>query len=84
LRYAFTQTGRIIQVKEAAKDGINAKSVNISGETFTAQTKGDGIQGDGGVTISGGTFTIIITVDDVKAHGVKSDGNIMVGTSGGG
>ncbi|MDR2782500.1 MAG: carbohydrate-binding domain-containing protein, partial [Treponema sp.] len=47
---AFTQTGGTIQVKEAAKDGVNAKSVNISGGVFTARTKGDGLQGDDSVT----------------------------------
>lgn len=81
---AFTQSGGTVWAKEAVKDGINAKSVTISGGAFTARTKGDGIQGDEGVTITGGTFTIITTAADVKAHGVKSDGEIIVGTNTGG
>jgi hypothetical protein len=81
---AFTQSGGTIWVKEAVKDGINAKTISVSGGAFTARTKGDGIQGDDGVTITGGTFSIITTAEDVKAHGVKSDGNIIVGTEGGG
>jgi hypothetical protein len=81
---AFTQTGGTLWVKEAVKDGVNAKTVNVSGGAFTARTKGDGIQGDDGVTITGGTFNIVTTADDVKVHGVKSDGDIVVGTSGGG
>jgi hypothetical protein len=81
---AFSQTGGTVWVKEAAKDGINAKTVSVSGGSFTARTKGDGIQGDDGVTITGGTFNIITTAEDVKAHGVKSDGDIVIGTSGGG
>jgi hypothetical protein len=80
---AFTQSGGTIRVKESVKDGINAKTVSVSGGAFTARTKGDGIQGDSGVTITGGTFTIITTADDVKAHGIKSDENIAIGGSGG-
>jgi hypothetical protein len=80
---AFWQTGGTIWVKEAVKDGVNAATtVSISGGAFTSRTVGDGIQGDGGVSITGGAFTIITTADDVKAHGVKSDGNIVIGTSG--
>jgi hypothetical protein len=81
---AFTQAGGTIWVKEAVKDGVNAKTVSVSDGAFTARTKGDGIQGDDGVTITGGVFSIITTADDVKAHGVKSDGNIVIGTNGGG
>jgi hypothetical protein len=81
---AFTQTGGTILVKESVKDGINAQRVDISGGAFTARTKGDGIQGDDGVSITGGAFSIVTTADDVKAHGVKSDGNIVIGTGGGG
>jgi hypothetical protein len=80
---AFTQTGGAINAKEAVKDGINAKTVHVSGGAFTARTKGDGIQGDDGVTITGGVFTIITTADEVKAHGIKSDGNIVIGNNGG-
>ncbi|MDR1617962.1 MAG: carbohydrate-binding domain-containing protein [Treponema sp.] len=80
---SFTQTGGTIWVKESVKDGVNAKTVSVSGGAFTARTKGDGIQGDDGVTITGGTFSIITTADEVKAQGVKSDGNIVIGTSGG-
>lgn len=80
---AFTQSGGTIWVKEAVKDGINAKIVSVLGGAFTARTKGDGIQGDDGVTITGGTFSIITTAEDVKVHGVKSDGDIIIGTSGG-
>jgi hypothetical protein len=79
---AFSQTGGTIWVKEAVKDGINAKTVNISGGSFSSRTVGDGIQGDNGVTITGGTFNIITADDDVKAHGVKSDKNIIIGASG--
>jgi hypothetical protein len=81
---AFTQTGGTIWAKEAVKDGINAKTVSVSDGAFTARTKGDGIQGDDGVAITGGAFSIITTADDVKAHGVKSDGDIVLGTGGGG
>jgi hypothetical protein len=81
---AFTQTGGSISAKEAVKDGINAKTVRVTGGDFIARTKGDGIQGDEGVTITGGGFTIITTADDVKAHGIKSDGDIVIGNSGGG
>jgi hypothetical protein len=81
---AFTQTGGTIWAKEAVKDGVNAKTVSISGGAFTSRTVGDGIQGDDGVTITGGTFDIITAADDVKAQGVKSDGDIILGTSGGG
>jgi hypothetical protein len=80
----FTQTGGTIWVKEAVKDGINAKTVSVSGGVFTARTKGDGIPGDDGVTITGGTFSIVTTADDVKVHGVKSDGDIVIGTGNGG
>ncbi|MDR2403086.1 MAG: carbohydrate-binding domain-containing protein, partial [Spirochaetaceae bacterium] len=38
---AFTQTGGTIWAKEAVKDGVNAKTVNVSGGAFTARTKGD-------------------------------------------
>jgi hypothetical protein len=62
---------------------MNAKTVNVLGGDFTARTKGDGIQGDDGVTITGGTCSIITTADDVKVHGVKSDGPIIIGTGGG-
>jgi hypothetical protein len=79
---AFTQTGGTIWVKESVKDGVNAKTVNVSDGAFTARTKGDGIQGDNGVTITGGTFSIITTADDVKVHGVKSDGDIVIETGG--
>ncbi|MDR1100695.1 MAG: carbohydrate-binding domain-containing protein [Treponema sp.] len=79
---AFVQTGGTIWAKEAVKDGVNAKTVTISGGVFTSRTKGDGIQGDDGVTITGGTFTIITTADDTKVHGVKSDGDITVGSNG--
>jgi hypothetical protein len=79
---AFTQTEGAIWVKEAVKDGINAKTVNISGGTFKARTKGDGIQGDDGVAITGGAFEIVTMAEQVKAHGVKSDGDIIIGTSG--
>ncbi|MDR1957158.1 MAG: carbohydrate-binding domain-containing protein, partial [Treponema sp.] len=78
----ITQTGGTIWVKEAVKDGINAKTVNISGGTFTARTKGDGIQGDDAVAITGGVFEIVTTAEEVKAHGVKSDGDIVIGASG--
>jgi hypothetical protein len=81
---AFTQTGGTILAKESVKDGINAQRVDISGGAFTARTKGDGIQGDDSVTITGGSLSIVTTADDVKAHGVKSDGNIVIGTEGGG
>jgi hypothetical protein len=81
---AFTQTGGTIWAKEAVKDGVHAKTVNVSGGAFTARTKGDGIQGDEGVTITGGAFSIVTTEEDVKAHGIKSDGNIVLGTDGGG
>jgi hypothetical protein len=81
---AFTQSGGTIWVKEAVKDGINAKTVSVSGGVFRARTKGDGIQGDDGVTITGGALSIITTADEVKAHGVKSDGDILIGTNGGG
>jgi hypothetical protein len=80
---AFTQTGGTIWAKESVKDGINAKTVSVSGGAFTARTKGDGIQGDDGVTITGGTFSIITTADDIKAHGIKSDEDIIIGTNGG-
>jgi hypothetical protein len=76
---AFSQTGGTIRVKEAVKDGINAKTVSVSGGAFTMRTKGDGIQGDDGVTITGGTFNIITTAEVVKAHGIKSDGDIVIG-----
>jgi hypothetical protein len=79
---AFSQTGGIILVNEAVKDGVNAATVNITGSSFTSRTVGDGIQGDDGVTITGGTFNIITAADDVKAHGVKSDGDILIGASG--
>jgi hypothetical protein len=79
---AFSQTGGMVWAKEAVKDGLNAKIVTISGGAFTSRTKGDGIQGDDGVTITGGNFTIITTADDVKAHGVKSDGDIVIGGDG--
>ncbi|MDR1247799.1 MAG: carbohydrate-binding domain-containing protein [Treponema sp.] len=79
---AFVQTAGTVWVKEAVKDGVNAKTVTISGGGFTSRTKGDGIQGDDGVTITGGTFTIITTADDTKVHGVKSDGNITIGSNG--
>jgi hypothetical protein len=79
---AFTQTGGTVWAKEAVKDGVNAKTVTISDGVFTSRTKGDGIQGDDGVTITGGTFAIITTADDTKVHGVKSDGDITVGSSG--
>jgi hypothetical protein len=81
---AFTQTGGTIWAKEAVKDGINAKTVSVSGGAFTARTKGDGIQGDDSVAITGGTFSIITTADDVKVHGIKSDGDILIGTGGDG
>jgi hypothetical protein len=80
---AFTQTGGTVWVKEAVKDGVNAKTVDVSGGAFTARTKGDGIQGDDGVTVAGGVFDIVTTADDVKAHGIKSDGDIVVETGGG-
>ncbi|MDR0721222.1 MAG: carbohydrate-binding domain-containing protein, partial [Treponema sp.] len=80
---AFAQTGGTIWAKEAVKDGVNAGTVSVSGGAFTSRTTGDGIQGDDSVTITGGTFDIITTDDDVKAHGVKSDGDIIVGTGGG-
>jgi hypothetical protein len=77
---AFSQTGGTIIVKEAVKDGVNASTtVNISGGSFTSRTMGDGIQGDEGVTITGGAFNIITTADDLKAHGVKSDADIVIG-----
>jgi hypothetical protein len=79
---AFYQNGGTIRVKAAVKDGVNAATVTITGGSFTARTVGDGIQGDSAVTITGGTFNIITTADDVKAHGVKSDGDIVIGTSG--
>jgi hypothetical protein len=79
---AFSQTGGIILVNEAIKDGVNAKTVSITGGSFTSRTVGDGIQGDDGVTITGGTFDIITAADDVKAHGVKSDGDILIDSSG--
>ncbi|MDR1215589.1 MAG: carbohydrate-binding domain-containing protein [Treponema sp.] len=79
---AFTQSGGTIWAKSAVKDGVNAKTVSISGGAFTSRTKGDGIQGDEGVTITGGTFAIITTADEVKSHGVKSDGDITVGSNG--
>ena len=75
----FTQTGGTVWTKEAVKDGVNAKTVNISGGAFTSRTSGDGIQGDNGVTITGGTFAIITTAAGVKAHGVKSDGDMVIG-----
>ena len=77
----FSQTSGTIRVKEAVKDGVNAATVIVSGGAFTARTKGDGIQGDDSVTITGGTFNIITTADNVKAHGIKSDGNIIIETS---
>jgi hypothetical protein len=80
---AFTQSSGTIWVKEAVKDGVNAKTVSVSGGAFTARTKGDGLQGDDGVTITSGTFNIITTADDVKAHGIKSDGDIIIETGGG-
>ncbi|MDR3171258.1 MAG: carbohydrate-binding domain-containing protein [Treponema sp.] len=79
---AFSQTGGTIQVKEAVKDGVNAQTVNITGGSFSSRTVGDGIQGDESVTITGGNFNIITAADDVKAHGVKSDGDIVIGVSG--
>ena len=81
---AFTQSGGTIWVKEAVKDGVNAKTVSVSGGVFTARTKGDGIQGDDGVTITGGTFNIITTADEIKAHGIKSDGDIIIEAGDGG
>jgi hypothetical protein len=81
---AFTQTGGTLWVKESVKDGVNAKTVSVSDGAFTARTKGDGIQGDDGVTITGGTFSIITTAADKKVHGIKSKKNIVIGTSGGG
>ncbi|MDR2051928.1 MAG: carbohydrate-binding domain-containing protein [Treponema sp.] len=81
---AFTQTGGTISVKEAVKDGINAKTISVSGGVFSAWTKGDGIQGDEGLTITGGDFTIITAADEVKAHGIKSDGDIVIGNNDGG
>jgi hypothetical protein len=80
---AFTQSGGTIWVKESVKDGVNAKTVSVSDGAFTARANGDGIQGDDGVTITGGTFNIITTADDVKVHGIKSDGDIIIGISGG-
>ena len=80
---AFNQTGGTIWVKEAVKDGINAKTVSVSGGAFTSRTKGDGIQGDDGVTIAGGVFNIITTADDVKVHGIKSDEDVVIETGGG-
>ncbi|MDR1277927.1 MAG: carbohydrate-binding domain-containing protein [Treponema sp.] len=79
---AFAQTGGNVWAKEAVKDGVNAKTATISGGVFSSRTKGDGIQGDDGVSITGGTFTIITTADDTKVHGVKSDGDINIGTTG--
>jgi hypothetical protein len=79
---AFTQTGGTIWAKEAVKDGVNAKTVTISGGAFTSRTNGDGIQGDDGVTISGGTFNLITAADEVKSHGVKSDNDIVIGVNG--
>jgi hypothetical protein len=79
---AFRQIGGTIWAKEAVKDGVNAATVNITGGSFTSRTVGDGIQGDDSVTITGGTFTIITAADEVKAHGVKSDGDIVIGVSG--
>jgi hypothetical protein len=78
----FSQIGGTIRAKEAVKDAINAKTVRISGGSFTSRTVGDGIQGDDGVTITGGTFAIITAADEVKANGVKSDGDIIIGASG--
>jgi hypothetical protein len=79
---AFIQSGGTIRVKKAVKDGINAKTVSVSGGAFTARTRGDGIQGDDGVTITGGTFNIITTAEEVKAHGIKSDGDIIIENGG--
>jgi hypothetical protein len=79
---AFTQSGGTLWAKEAVKDGVNAKTVTVSGGVFTSRTRGDGIQGDDGVVITGGTFTIITTADDVKAQGIKSGGDITVGPGG--
>ncbi|MDR3325319.1 MAG: carbohydrate-binding domain-containing protein [Spirochaetaceae bacterium] len=87
---AFSQTGGAIWVKEALKDGVNAATVTVTGGSFASRTVGDGIQGDDGVTITGGTFAIITaatTADNltnVKAHGVKSDGDIVIGAGGAG
>jgi hypothetical protein len=82
---AFSQTGGAIRVKEALSDGLHAgTTVSITGGAFTSRTVGDGIQGEG-VTITGGAFDIITTATtadnlaNVKAHGVKSDGDIVIG-----
>jgi hypothetical protein len=69
-------------VKEAASDGVNAKSVTVTGGSWTSRTVGDGLQGDDGVSITGGAFSIITQADQVKAHGVKSDGDITIGAGG--
>ncbi|MDR1785115.1 MAG: carbohydrate-binding domain-containing protein [Spirochaetaceae bacterium] len=85
---AFTLAGGSVWVKEAASDGVNAKSVTITGGAWDSYTIGDGLQGDDGVSITGGTFTIVTTEKasdgstNVKAHGVKSDGNITIGAAG--
>ena len=79
---AFTQTGGTVWAKEAVKDGVNAKTVSVSVGGFTARTLGDGIQGDDSGTITGGTFAIITADNGVKVHGIKSDGNIVIGGDG--
>ncbi|GAB6391530.1 MAG: carbohydrate-binding domain-containing protein [Treponematales bacterium] len=79
---AFTLADGTVWVKEAASDGVNAKSVTVTGGSWTSRTVGDGLQGDDGVSITGGAFSIITRADEVKAHGVKSDGDITIGAAG--
>jgi hypothetical protein len=79
---ALTIAGGDIKVYEAASDGINAKSVVITGGSYTSYSVGDGIQGDDSVTVSGGTLAIVTTGN--KAHGLKGDGKAAPVTISGG
>jgi hypothetical protein len=85
---AFSQTSGSIIISDSANDGLNAKTVDITGGSYTSRSTGDGIQGDDDVTITGGTLTIVTPAQDVngnvitKAQGIKSDACVVIGTKG--
>lgn len=53
-----TITNSTINLTSTAADGINSDTVTVESGNITIVAKNDGIQGDSGVTINGGTFDI--------------------------
>lgn len=72
----LTIASGIINIAQAASDGIHVDDYTQNGGTITIVPVGDGVDAGNTLTINGGDLSVNAASNDVK--GIKSDGNVTI------